>query len=90
MVLERAQCHRVDFGLESQDHADRITQLGDGTKLDKPDQLIKRLHEEAELEVADFLMVGLDSEEAENEVSNEELLEATSAEIDAIMEDSTT
>ncbi len=67
----------------------RVTILTDGTKLDKPDQIIKRLHDEADLEVADFLMVGLDADE-KDDPSNQELIEATSLEIDAIMEDSST
>ena len=69
----------------------RVTRLKDGTEVGKDDQIIKELHKEPDLEVADFLMVGLDSpQENEDAPTNEELVEATSREIDAIMEDSTT
>lgn len=68
----------------------RVTCLKDGTKLDKGDQLIKSLHEEADLEVADFLMVGLEADEEKEDPNNEELVAATSAEVDAIMTDATT
>ncbi|MDX2472591.1 MAG: HD domain-containing protein [Candidatus Krumholzibacteria bacterium] len=66
----------------------RLTQLKNGTKLDKEDQIIKQLHLEEDLEVADFLMVGLDAEDGNP--TADELIEETSREIDAIMEDATT
>lgn len=68
----------------------RVTRAKDGTNLDKDDQVLKKLYEEPDLEVADFLMVGLDPEQSGDDLSTEELIEATSLEIDAIMEDATT
>ncbi len=66
----------------------RLTQLKNGTKLDKEDQIIKQLHLEEDLEVADFLMVGLEPDDGNP--TADELIEETSREIDAIMEDATT
>lgn len=68
----------------------RVTRLADGTHLDKEDQVIKRLAEEEDLEVADFLMVGLDPEQAGEDLADDDLVAATAREVDAIMEDSTT
>ncbi len=68
----------------------RVTQLADGSKLEKGDQYVTKLYEEEDVEVADFLMVGLDPEQAEEDLIDEDLIEASEREVDAIMEDSTT
>jgi len=68
----------------------RVTRLKDGTHLDKDDQITRRLWEEEDLEVADFLMVGLDPDQAGEDLADSDLVATTAREVDAIMEDSKT
>jgi putative nucleotidyltransferase with HDIG domain len=69
----------------------RITRLQDGTRLRGNDQYLIRLHEEPNVEVADFLMVGLDPTRSASGFDDvDDLVAATSREIDAIMDDATT
>jgi len=72
----------------------QITQRKDGTNLDPDDQMVKKLYEEPDLEVADFLMVGLDPENSAGGGGSggidEEMIKESEAEIDSIMEDATT
>jgi putative nucleotidyltransferase with HDIG domain len=69
----------------------RITRLKDGTRLRGDEQYLMKLHEEPDLEVADFLMVGLDPTRSTGGDDDEgDLATTTSREIDAIMEDATT
>ena len=49
----------------------RITRDADGNSLAKEDQYVAKLHEEDNLAVADFLMVGLDPDSAKDIVENE-------------------
>jgi len=68
----------------------RVTRDKDGNNLDRDDQVLKKLHQESDLEVADFLMVGLDPEQSSDDISDQEMIESTSREVDVIMEDATT
>jgi hypothetical protein len=75
----------------------KVTTLKDGTRLDPDDQVVKKLHEEEDLEVADFLMVGLapgeqDDQDGQKSVGtgiDEDMIRATESQIDSIMEDAT-
>ena len=82
--------HVVRKGPDWEQPEVKVTVLKDGTRLDPDDQIVKKLHEEENLEVADFLMVGLTpgGDEESGQV-DEDLVAATSAEIDSIMEDAT-
>ncbi|MCB1184001.1 HD domain-containing protein [bacterium] len=66
----------------------KVTVLKDGTRVDPDDQVVRKLYEEKDLEVADFLMVGLTPEETREAATvDEEMMKATAEQIDSIMED---
>ena len=67
-----------------------VTQLADGTRLARGERPVKKLHEEPELEVADFLMVNVSRNADDDGGIDEEMIAASSREVDAIMEDATT
>jgi len=67
----------------------RVCRMPDGNMLDKDEQYIVELHDEPDLEVSDFLMVGLDPENEEaltGDLDQEEQFELDEQEADEILE----
>lgn len=76
----------------------RVTRDPEGNSLAKEDQYVAKLHEEEDLAVADFLMVGLDPDSAKDmaqddpgqeQASDEEWEQGLVTELDDILEEST-
>ncbi len=85
--------HVIAKGPDWQQPTVRVTRDPGGQPYAKEDQYVAKLHEEEDLEVADFLMVGLDPVSAEGsdgkEDSEEEWEDGLVQELDDILEDST-